>query len=90
MSEYGPMMEESNYTAMIWLDTHSIESSGLESLYPHHMKQYLWQTHLKAPWEDIDVQNLFYLRIYGSEEYDLHIDFNRVYDAERVQLYQGS
>ncbi len=89
MSEYGPMMEESNYTAMIWLDTHSIENSGLESLYPHHMKQYLWQTHLKASWEDVEVQDLFYLRIYGSEEYDLNIEFNKVYDAEIVQLYQG-
>ena len=90
MSDYGPMMESSNYTAMIWLDSHSIESTGLKSLYPHHLKQYLWQTHLKAPWERVAVQDLFYLRITGSEEYDLYPSFCRVLDAGSVQLYQRS
>ena len=90
MADYGPMMERSNYNAMIWLDSHSIESSGLKSLYPHHLKQYLWQTHLKAPWERAVVQDLFYLRIYGPEEYDLHATYDRVFDAESVQLYQRS
>ncbi len=90
MSDYGPMMERSNYTAMIWVDSNSIESSGLVSLYPHHLKQYLWQTHLKAPWERVAVRDLFYLRIYGSEEYDLHASLDRVFDAKGIQLYQQS
>jgi len=90
MSDYGPMMERSNYVAMIWLDTHSIESSGLESLYPQHMRQYLWQTHLKAPWERETVRDLFYLSINGSEDYSLHAGLDRVFDAEGAQLYQQS
>ncbi len=90
MSDYGPMMERSNYTAMVWLDSRSIESSGLDSLYPQHMKQYVWQTHLKAPWETGIIRDIFYLRIYESEEHDLRTDFDRVYDAGEVQLYRGS
>jgi len=90
MADYGPMMERSNYTAMIWLDLHSTESSGLTSLYPHHLKQYLWQTHLKAPWEGVAVRDLFCLRIYGSGEYDLDADLDRILDAGGSQLYHRS
>jgi len=90
MSDYGPMMERSNYAAMIWLDTHSIESSGLESLYPQHMRQYLWQTHLRAPWEKVIVRDLFHLSLDSSEEYSLHPGLDRVFDAHGVQLYQQS